>query len=388
MKQGFRVWDAHEDVVFDDHPFGHLGTADGPGMTHLNGLTGHSGAYGCRIYCAVKGRRKTGGNHYYPALLKPVGYNEYLDALNKVLSLRTHGQHQENRRQTGITKPSIFSRFPHNRTIGVPACFVGDLMHLVALNLTDLLVNLWRGNLDCDPEDNKSTWDWDCLTGDVWIEHGQHVADTMPYLPGSFDRPPRNPADKINSRYLSAVCYTQWTMERTIGNLGEEIKQHSKVNAMMPDLERKCGLPRPSPSNTAPSPTPSTGCTTCAQAVTKERAAPVPESQESTPHHPIAAAEVRCRAPTNVQDEHEDQSPAVAMSISQAVASSSVNTNMSKTVPVPATASNKPTPIVNPLDTLFGPPSAPSTRCDALAADKVSIPPREHRYMLYASLRT
>ncbi|KAF9471628.1 hypothetical protein BDN70DRAFT_975528 [Pholiota conissans] len=69
-------------------------------------------------------------------------------------------------------------------------------------------------------------------------------------------------------------------------NLGEEIKQHSKVyanisevnalKAMMPELERKRELPRvSSPSNTAPSPTPSTGCTTRAQAVTKERAAPV-----------------------------------------------------------------------------------------------------------------
>ncbi|KAF9486092.1 hypothetical protein BDN70DRAFT_846549 [Pholiota conissans] len=376
MKQGYRVWNAYENVIFVDRPFGHLGTADGPGMTYLNGLTGHSGAYGCRIYCPVKGRRKTGGNHYYPALLKPVEYNvegcdhddvngrhlqssnrqEYLDALNKVLSSRTQGQHQENRRQTGITKPSIFSGFPPNRTIGVPACFAGDLMHLVALNLTDLLVNLWRGKLDCDPEDDKSTWDWVCLTGDVWIEHGQRVADTMPYLPGSFDRPPRNPADKINSGYKAweyltwiyglgpallhgilpdkywknycklvrgirlihqrsvrieelheahqllvefveefeelyyqrkesrihfcrqsvhallhivpeiirlgpGVYYTQWTMERTIGNLGEEIKQHSKVyaniserglrrcqvnalKAMMPELERERGLPR------------------------------------------------------------------------------------------------------------------------------------------------
>ncbi|KAF9472692.1 hypothetical protein BDN70DRAFT_909069 [Pholiota conissans] len=146
-----------------------LGTADGPGMTYLNCLTGHSGAYGC-------------GNHYYPALLKPVGYNiEGCD----------HDNDNGYMRQTGITKPSIFSGFPHHRTIEVPACFVGDLMHLVALNLTDLLVNLWCGKLDCDPKDNKSVWNWVCLTGDVWIEHGQR----------SFDHLLRNPADKINSGY-------------------------------------------------------------------------------------------------------------------------------------------------------------------------------------------
>ncbi len=47
----------------------------GPGLTYLNGLTGYSGAFGCRLYCPVKGRRKDGGNHYYPAHSKPENYN-------------------------------------------------------------------------------------------------------------------------------------------------------------------------------------------------------------------------------------------------------------------------------------------------------------------------
>ena len=46
-KEGLRVWDAHQDIVFTSNPFIFLGTADGPGMTYLNGLTGHSGAQGC-----------------------------------------------------------------------------------------------------------------------------------------------------------------------------------------------------------------------------------------------------------------------------------------------------------------------------------------------------
>jgi hypothetical protein len=106
MKEGLGIWDAAQDVVFLSHPFLHLGTADGPGMTYLNGLTGHSGAFGCHLYCAVKGHRKEGGNHYYPALLKPDDYNatgcnhgdidgshlpsanifEYQTALQKILS--------------------------------------------------------------------------------------------------------------------------------------------------------------------------------------------------------------------------------------------------------------------------------------------------------------
>ncbi|KAI0276983.1 hypothetical protein BC826DRAFT_928107, partial [Russula brevipes] len=37
--------------------------------------------------------------------------------------------------------------------------------------------------------------------GDVWQSHRRDVANSTPYLPGSFDRPPRNPAEKINSGY-------------------------------------------------------------------------------------------------------------------------------------------------------------------------------------------
>ncbi|KAF8971769.1 hypothetical protein BDZ97DRAFT_1650720, partial [Flammula alnicola] len=35
----------------------------------------------------------------------------------------------------------------------------------------------------------------------IWKRHGQSVADATPFLPGSFDRPPRNPAEKISSGY-------------------------------------------------------------------------------------------------------------------------------------------------------------------------------------------
>ncbi len=63
-------------------------------------------------------------------------------------------------------------------------------MHLGSLNIPDLLIALWRGTLDCDPKDDKRSWDWAVLTGDVWKKHGQRVADATPYLPGSFDRPP------------------------------------------------------------------------------------------------------------------------------------------------------------------------------------------------------
>ncbi|KAH9162708.1 hypothetical protein EDB89DRAFT_1860572 [Lactarius sanguifluus] len=222
-------------------------------------------------------------------------------------------------------------------------------MHLAALNISDLMINLWRGTIDCTAPDNRTTWTWAVLRGDTWQRHGKSVEDTLHYLPSSFDRPPRNIAENLTSGYkawefllylyglapgllygvlpevyysnfcklvhgirlmnqhrisrtnvreahlaLSSfaqefeiiycqrqktrihfvrpcvhsvihlpcevvrlgppVCSSQWTLERTIGNLGEEIKQHSnpftnlsqcgirhaRVNAlkaMIPDLD-------------------------------------------------------------------------------------------------------------------------------------------------------
>jgi hypothetical protein len=191
MKEGLGIRDAAEDITFISHPFLHLGTADGPGMTYLNGLTSHSGTFGCCLYCAVKGCRKEGGNHYYPALLKPNDYDvagcnhddvngshllsanivEYEATLRKVLLSWTTAQHEENRKDTGITKLSIFSGFPTKSTLGVPLCFGADLMHLISLNLINLLLGLWRGTIQCDPLDND-VWDWVVLTGNTWKEHG------------------------------------------------------------------------------------------------------------------------------------------------------------------------------------------------------------------------
>ena len=74
QKEGLSVWNPILKELFKDHPFLALVTADGPAMAYLNGLVGHHGAFGCRLYCPVKGRRKEGGTHYYPALLKPSNY--------------------------------------------------------------------------------------------------------------------------------------------------------------------------------------------------------------------------------------------------------------------------------------------------------------------------
>ncbi|RDX43647.1 hypothetical protein OH76DRAFT_1331159, partial [Lentinus brumalis] len=46
-----------------------LATADSPGMAYLNGLVGHNGAHGCRLFCGQRGRHRPSKPTYYPALL-------------------------------------------------------------------------------------------------------------------------------------------------------------------------------------------------------------------------------------------------------------------------------------------------------------------------------
>ncbi|KAH9847975.1 hypothetical protein C2E23DRAFT_740410 [Lenzites betulinus] len=75
-------------------------------------------------------------------------------------------------------------------------------MHHVSLNLTDLVISLLRGTMRCDKTDDVTDWPWACFADDdTWDAHGALVADATKYLPGSFGRPPRNPAEKINSGY-------------------------------------------------------------------------------------------------------------------------------------------------------------------------------------------
>jgi len=73
-------------------------------------------------------------------------------------------------------------------------------MHLVSLNIPDLLVSLWCGTIDGDKDDRR-LWDFAVLRGTIWKDHRIDVTSMTPYLPGSFDCPPRNPAEKINSGY-------------------------------------------------------------------------------------------------------------------------------------------------------------------------------------------
>lgn len=383
QNDGLRIWDATRDTVFISRPFLALATADGPGMACLNGCVGHQGKIHCRLHCPLKGRHKPGASQYYPARFKPHNYTvsgcdhgdidlnallqgftskeasaRYKKNLLQVEQSPNSAEFKKRRLETGICKPSILLGIQERYILGLPGCFPLDIMHLPALNIPDLFIPLWRGTFECDPADKKETWTWAVLKNiNAWKTHGKAVADATPYFPGSFDRPPRNPSEKINSGYKAwefllyffglgpclffkvlpdiywqhycklvrgirilmqeeifsaelleahtlitdfsnefedlycqrrtdrlhfvrpsihtvshlapetervgpGIIYSQWGIERTIGNLGEEIKQHSNpfsnlaqrglrrcqvnaLKAMIPDIEPlETSLPR------------------------------------------------------------------------------------------------------------------------------------------------
>jgi hypothetical protein len=74
-------------------------------------------------------------------------------------------------------------------------------MHLGALNLSDLMISLWCGTIDCTNPDNKASWDWAVLQGEVWQQHSKAVTDSLHYLPSLFDHPPCNITEKLMSGY-------------------------------------------------------------------------------------------------------------------------------------------------------------------------------------------
>jgi len=91
--------------------------------------------------------------------------------------------------------------------VPVPHCFLLDLMHLIFINLGELLIPLWRGTMKCDITNSPSSWEWATLTGDAWKTHGKVVADATPFFPSSFHHPPHNPAEKISSRYKATEYF-------------------------------------------------------------------------------------------------------------------------------------------------------------------------------------
>ena len=218
QKEGLHIWDGYSNAAALSFLFLLLILADAVAMAELSGSVGHHGKRGCRLLCRFFGRNKPGGSHYYPALLRPLDSDNpssshpdidvnditpvdtisYRNDLNWVLTSLTNAEYSKRRLETGIKKASIFDGL--RRILELPTCFPGDIMHQPVINLTALMFDLW-----CDREGCRKgvhgDWDWAVLKGDVWKAHGKAVERAAPWFPRSFDRTPRNPAEKLSSGY-------------------------------------------------------------------------------------------------------------------------------------------------------------------------------------------
>ena len=224
---GLCVWDGLKRKIINSRVVVLLNTADAVALTELDGRVGHHGAQGCRLGCNMKGRHKPSSGHYYAAHLRPNGYSSagcdhpdidfrnlsepspeiYETELSKIIHATDQNDYEKKRKETGISKPSILPGLHKSFILPIPLCFSVDLMHLLCLNIGELLIPLWRGQLKCDPSDSKDTWEWAKLVDETWIEHGKLVAEATQYFPSFFHRPPRNPVEKISSGYKATEYY-------------------------------------------------------------------------------------------------------------------------------------------------------------------------------------
>jgi hypothetical protein len=241
QNEGLRIWDAStENHISHSTPFIFV-TADGPAMSMVSGMVGHSGKFGCRLYCGLPGRRRERDGHYYPVMLKPNVYSvpgcdheditftdlrrykqdvsvRYHNNLRRLLQAENPTQFKDRRLETGLCKQTILSGLQTG--LGIPNIFPLDIMHLINLNDPDLLLGLWRGTIKVYSPDKVEFWNWLVLVGDVWKAHGKTVALATPYIPSSFGRAPRNPAEKINSGYKA------WEFQIYLIGLGPALFRH------------------------------------------------------------------------------------------------------------------------------------------------------------------
>ncbi|KAL0059480.1 hypothetical protein AAF712_013766 [Marasmius tenuissimus] len=230
QRRGIKVWDSLSQKVIKKHPFLLFALADTVAMTDMSKSVGHHGRNGCRLLCNMPGRHKPGVGTYYPALLRPIGevpripaasahpdihpdnvaaptVEDYQRRLQRVLDAPNVTQYKKRRKKTGVRGPSLFSVLP--KALPCPKLFPADLMHLY-YNLNQLLVQLWRGDIDYTGDDDPASWPFAILHDpDKFAEFGLAVERASRYIPTCVEsRIPRNPAAKINSQYKASEYHT------------------------------------------------------------------------------------------------------------------------------------------------------------------------------------
>ncbi|KAJ8089752.1 hypothetical protein PM082_018328 [Marasmius tenuissimus] len=201
QRRGIKVWDSLSQKVIKKHPFLLFALADTVAMTDMSKSVGHHGRNGCRLLCNMPGRHKPGVGTYYPVAALTV--EEYQRRLQRVLDAPNVTQYKKRRKKTGVRGPSLFSVLP--KALPCPKLFPADLMHLY-YNLNQLLVQLWRGDIDYTGDDDPASWPFAILHDpDKFAEFGLAVERASRYIPTCVEsRIPRNPVAKINSQYKAS----------------------------------------------------------------------------------------------------------------------------------------------------------------------------------------
>ncbi|KAI9567403.1 hypothetical protein HD554DRAFT_2205612 [Boletus coccyginus] len=274
--------DASCNLTFQCNPYLLFPTADGSSLVGKNG---------CHLYCGILGHHKTHDRHYYPVLIKPRDWclagSDYpdLDVFNLPLGgSETYASNLQRLRktETGITKAPLILGLNCHCSLGVPYCMTTDIMHLAG-NLSNLLIALYVESWEWAIFMDNLSWE---RYGVSVANAGPHLLGSFGTRPRNiaeklssgyktwkfqlhifrlgpillynilpdkyfanycklnvslttahyredrihFVRPCVHQVVHLMSETIRKgppICYAQWTMERTIGNLAQEIRQPS-----------------------------------------------------------------------------------------------------------------------------------------------------------------
>jgi hypothetical protein len=244
QREGLLIYDSFLEHVTRSVPAVVFATADSIGSASMSGMVGHSGKFGCHLYCNIPGRCRKHDGHYYPVMQRPHNYNitgcshpdvpsrdlvkyrsdlaqKYQNNMETLLAAKTQRNYETQRCEVGICKQTLLIGLPH-RPLPVPNIFTMDIMHLTVLNDPELFTKLFLGKIEVYAPDDRSSWDWAIFYNNstLWNAHGETVDRAVPYLPSSFGRVPRNPAKKLNTGYKA------WEFQQYLYGLGPTLFRH------------------------------------------------------------------------------------------------------------------------------------------------------------------
>ena len=125
----------------------------------------------------------------------------YLESLRYLVASPNQTQYKQYKTKNTIIKVPLILTLHPSHSLSIPYCLTMDIMHLAG-NLSNLLISLWCGTIDCDSTNDIVGWDWAIFWDkERWEQYGKSVESTGIYLPGLLGTHPHNIAEKLMSGY-------------------------------------------------------------------------------------------------------------------------------------------------------------------------------------------